>query len=211
MFRDLLRRDLVAGASASPQFSLAQSRELKTRPSVSAVARSLARRAPPRARRRPLLSGNGARRPRCRAARRARRGMSADRHPMPRAAVPRRRAASPVYAAPCSDTPLLVRIIDRSIPLQTRWATARATKRPRPASAGSGRRSARAACSASAGRCGSAPSKFGRISGAGRHDLSSARADTSCAGDEDAAMQGGRNARVEGGESGLVPRCEDWR
>ena len=159
MFRDLLRRDLVAGASASPQFSLAQSRELKTRPSVSAVARSLARRAPPRARRRPLLSGNGARRPRCRAARRARRGMSADRHPMPRAAVPRRRAASPVYAAPCSDTPLLVRIIDRSIPLQTRWATARATKRPRPASAGSGRRSARAACSASAGRCASVPGK----------------------------------------------------
>ena len=47
----------------------------------------------------------------------------------------------------------------RSISLQLRWATAHATKRLRLASAGSGRRSARAACSASAGRCASAPSK----------------------------------------------------
>ena len=47
----------------------------------------------------------------------------------------------------------------RSISLQLRWATAHATKRLRLASAGSGRRSARAACSASAGRCASAPGK----------------------------------------------------
>ena len=43
--------------------------------------------------------------------------------------------------------------------LQLRWVTAHVTKRLRLASAGSGRRSARAACSASAGRCASAPGK----------------------------------------------------